>query len=47
MFVSSAAKIANKDLKSAEDAELLCSAVDQESFGTAMVDCVLIPDSTS
>ena len=43
VFVSSAAKVANRDLKSGEEAELelLCSAVDEESFGTAMVDCVL------
>ena len=50
VFVSSAAKItvANKDLKSTEEAELelLCSAVDEESFGTAMVDCLLITESS-
>ncbi len=48
VFVSSAAKVANKDLKSTEEAELelLCSAVDEESFGTAMVDCVLISESS-
>ena len=48
VFVSSAAKVANRDLKSAEEAELqlLCSAVDEESFGTAMVDCVLISESS-
>lgn len=46
--VSSAAKVANRDLKSTEEAELelLCSAVDEESFGTAMVDCVLISESS-
>jgi len=46
--ISSAAKVANKDLKSTEEAELelLCSAVDEESFGTAMVDCVLISESS-
>ncbi len=45
--VSSAAKVANKDPKSTEEAELelLCSAVEEESFGTAMADCVLIPES--
>ena len=44
VFVSSAAKVANRDLKSTEEAELelLCTAVDEESFGTAMADCVLI-----
>ena len=33
--------------RSAEEAELelLCSAVDEESFGTAMADCVLIQES--
>ncbi|DBA99097.1 TPA: hypothetical protein ACH3X1_014231 [Trebouxia sp. C0004] len=48
VFVSSAAKVANRDLKSSEEAELelLCSAVDEESFGTAMVDCVLISESS-
>ena len=47
VFVSSAARVANRDLKSAEEAELelLCSAVDEDSFGTAMADCVLIPES--
>ena len=47
VFVSSAAKVANRDFKSTEEAELelLCSAVNEESFGTAMADCVLIPDS--
>ena len=45
--VSSVAKVANRDLKSAEEAELelLCSAVDENSFGTGMADCVLIPES--
>ena len=44
VFVSNAAKVANRDLKSTEEAELelLCTAVDEESFGTAMADCVLI-----
>ncbi|DBA92519.1 TPA: hypothetical protein ACH3X1_002752 [Trebouxia sp. C0004] len=48
VFVSSAAKVANRDLKSSEEAELdlICSAVDEESFGTAMVDCVLISESS-
>ena len=48
VFVSSAAKVANRDLKSAEEAELelLCTAVDEESFGTAMVDCVLNSESS-
>ena len=48
VFVSSVAKVANKDLKSTEEAELelLCSAVDEESFGTAMVDCVLTSESS-
>lgn len=48
VFVSSAAKVANKDLKSTEEArlELRCSAIDEESFGTAMVDCVLISESS-
>ena len=34
VFVSSAAKLANRDLKSAEEAELelLCTAVDEESW---------------
>ena len=43
VFVSSASKVANRDLKSAEEAELelLCSAVDEDS-GTAMADCVLL-----
>ena len=47
VFVSSAAKVANKDFKSTAEAELelLCSAVDEQSFGTAMVDCVLVSDS--
>ena len=47
VFVSSAAKVANRDFKSTAEAELelLCSAVDEQSFGTAMVDCVLISDS--
>ncbi len=47
VFVSSAAKVANRDLKSTEEAELelLCTAVDEESFGTAMADCVLIAES--
>ena len=48
VFVSSAAKVANRDLNSAEEAELElpCSAVDEESFGTAMVNCVLISESS-
>ncbi len=48
VFVSSAAKKANRDLKSTEEAELelLCSAVDKEPFGTAMVDCVLSSESS-
>ena len=44
VFISSAAKVANKELVSSEEAELelLCNAVDEESFGNAMVDAVLI-----
>ena len=44
VFISSAAKVANKELISSEEAELelLCNAVDEESFGNAMVDAVLI-----
>ncbi|DBA79984.1 TPA: hypothetical protein ACH3X1_008187 [Trebouxia sp. C0004] len=47
VFVSSAAKVANRDLKSSEEAELelLCSVV-EESLGTAMADCVLISESS-
>ncbi len=47
VFVSNAAKVANRDLKSTEEAELelLCTALDEESFGTAMADCVLIAES--
>lgn len=44
--MSCAAKLANKELQqlSSEEAELelLCNAVDEESFGNAMVDAVLI-----
>ena len=44
VFVSSAAKVARKELKSIEEQELelLCSEVDDMSFGTALADCVLI-----
>ena len=48
VFVTSAAKVAIRDLKSNKEAELelLCSAVAEEPFGTAMVDCVLISESS-
>ncbi|DBA98323.1 TPA: hypothetical protein ACH3X1_001241 [Trebouxia sp. C0004] len=46
VFVSFAAKIANKDMKSAEthELELLCSDVNEASFGNASADCLLIAD---
>ena len=44
VFISSAAKVARKDRKSAEEQELelLCNEVEDESLGTALVDAVLI-----
>ena len=46
-FVSSAAKVKQKDLRSMEEKELelLCTSVDEESFGSALADCVLVQDS--
>ena len=42
--VSSAAKVAYKDLKSSEvkEMELLCASVDESQFGNALVDTVLV-----
>ncbi|DBA79979.1 TPA: hypothetical protein ACH3X1_008182 [Trebouxia sp. C0004] len=42
--VSSAAKLAHKDLKSCDEKELelLCSSVNEADFGNALVDCVLV-----
>ena len=44
VFISSAAKVARQECKSAEEQELelLCSQVDDESFGTALFDAILI-----
>ncbi|DBA73972.1 TPA: hypothetical protein ACH3X1_010801 [Trebouxia sp. C0004] len=43
VFVSSAAKVKQKDLRSMEEKELelLCTSVNEESFGSALADCVL------
>lgn len=42
--VSSAAKVAHKDLKSSElkEMELLCYSVDESQFGNALVDTILL-----
>ncbi len=42
--VSSAAKLAHKDLKSSEvkEMELLCYSVDESQFGNALVDTILL-----
>lgn len=42
--VSSAAKLAHKDLKSCDEKELelLCRSVNEADFGNALVDCVLV-----
>jgi len=42
--VSSAAKVAHKDLKSFEvkEMELLCYSVDESQFGNALVDTILL-----
>ncbi len=47
VFVSSTAKVKQKDLRSMEEKELelLCTSVNEESFGSALADCVLVRDS--
>ena len=47
VFVSSAAKVKQKKFKSMEkkELELLCTSVNEEPFGSALVDCVLVPDA--
>ena len=44
MAVSNASKIKYKQFKSAHDKELelLCTAIDDNTFGNALVDCVLV-----
>ena len=44
--VSSAAKIKYKEFRSADEKEreLLCLAIDESTFGNALVDCVLMED---
>ncbi|DBB07197.1 TPA: hypothetical protein ACH3X1_011764 [Trebouxia sp. C0004] len=46
VFVSSAAKVKQKDLRSMEEKELelLYTSVIEESFGSALADCVLVRD---
>ncbi|DBB04433.1 TPA: hypothetical protein ACH3X1_012914 [Trebouxia sp. C0004] len=46
VFVSSAAKVKQKDLRSMEEKELelLCTSVNEEFFGSALADCVLVRD---
>ena len=44
--VSSAAKLAYKDTKKTcevQEMELLCAAVDESQFGSALVDTILVP----
>lgn len=43
VFICGAAKVAHMDLKNTEEAELelICHAVDEESFGTSIADCIL------
>jgi len=47
VFVSSAAKVKQKDMRSMDEKELelLCTSVNEESFGSALADCVLVPDA--
>ena len=44
VFVSSAIKVKQKDLRSMEEKELElpCTSVNEESFGSALADCVLV-----
>ncbi len=44
IFVSSAAKVAEKDVMTSKEkeTELLCTPVDDEEFGTALVKCLLL-----
>ncbi|DBA85946.1 TPA: hypothetical protein ACH3X1_005487 [Trebouxia sp. C0004] len=48
VFVSSAAKVKQKDFRSMEEKELellhMCTSVNEESFGSALADCVLVRD---
>ncbi|DBB06557.1 TPA: hypothetical protein ACH3X1_012097 [Trebouxia sp. C0004] len=42
VFVSSAAKVKQNDLRSMEELELPCTS--EESFGSALADCILVRD---
>ncbi|DBB04042.1 TPA: hypothetical protein ACH3X1_013099 [Trebouxia sp. C0004] len=46
VFVSSATEVKQKDLRGIEEneLELLCTSVNEESFGSALADCVLVRD---
>ena len=46
-FISSAAKVANKQKVCWEEKELelMCTAVDEFQFGNALLDCILVPES--